>query len=58
VKLWLPLSYEETMPEFMRDVTDIGHQGTGNLEAQIVQEHELDQLLPYLRQSLTFVSGE
>lgn len=58
VKVWLPLPYQETMPEFMRDVTDIGHQGTGNLEAQIVQEHELDQLIPYLRQSLSFVSGE
>lgn len=58
VKVWLPLPYEKTMPEFMRDVTDIGHQGTGNLEAQIVQEHELDQLIPYLRQSLSFVSGE
>ena len=58
VKVWLPLAYDASMPDFMRDVTDIGHQGTGNLEAQIVQEHELDALIPYLRQSLSFVSGE
>jgi len=41
----------ETLPDYARDVTDIGHYGTGDLELQITNLEDLEDAKPYIEKS-------
>jgi predicted transport protein len=49
--VWIDLPYRANMPSFVRDVTEIGHHGTGNLELVIGNEDELTQACALIREA-------
>lgn len=53
LRIWLRLKYArlEQPPAFARDVSSIGHWGTGDLELRISTRTELDESTPLIRQS-------
>ncbi len=58
LKVWLPMDYTETMPSFARDVAEIGHYGTGNLELRITNKHELQTALELARKAYVMTGGD
>jgi predicted transport protein len=58
LRIWLPNSHRPDMPSFARDVTNIGHYGTGNLELAIHTEGELDLALPILKETYLLKGGD
>lgn len=54
LRVWLKLKYNrlENPPSFARDVSGIGHWGTGDLELAINSRSQLDEGLPLVRMSL------
>jgi predicted transport protein len=59
IKLFAKLSPSDfdTPPRFYRDVTEIGHFGTGNAEFTISSEQDLDAIKPYLEMAYNKVGG-
>ena len=51
LRIWLPLKYDSSMPDFARDVSNIGHWGTGDLEIQIDKESQIDPAFDLIRQA-------
>jgi predicted transport protein len=51
-------SYREGMPKFARDVSKIGHWGTGNLELKISNLDELREALPLIRETYLLQGGD
>ena len=53
IKMWLKVDLESYTPEekFSRDVTSIGHHGTGNLEVIIRNQADLEKAKPLILQS-------
>lgn len=57
LRVWLPLKYKhlENPPPFARDVSNIGHWGTGDLEVRITNHAELDEASDLVRRSFESV---
>lgn len=53
LRVWLPLKYNhlENPPPFARDVSNIGHWGTGDMELRITNHAELDEAADLIRRS-------
>ncbi len=53
LRIWLPLKYGhiENPPAFVRDVSNIGHWGTGDVEVRISNRAELDMAADLIRRS-------
>ena len=53
IRMWLRLKYDriETPPSFARDVSNIGHWGTGDVELHISNRSELDEAADIIRSS-------
>jgi len=53
LKIWLKLDYSDlnNPPDFVRDVTNIGHWGVGNIEIRIDSFDKLQQVKPLIRES-------
>ncbi len=45
----LPLTYRSNMPKFVRDVSTIGHWGTGDIDMSISNEEQLEQAFDLIR---------
>lgn len=58
LRIWLPNKHRSEMPSFARDVTNIGHYGTGNLELAIHTENELELALPILKETYLLKGGD
>jgi len=58
LRIWLPNSHRPDMPSFARDVTNIGHYGTGNLELAIHTESELELAFPILKETYLLRGGD
>jgi predicted transport protein len=57
ITIFLSLDYEQGMPEFARDVSNIGHYGTGNLEISVSSLDELEMAKPFIEQSYRRAGG-
>lgn len=59
IKLLIKLKNHEieSPPEFYRDVTNIGHNGTGDSEFTISTLEELEQVKPFIQQAYNKVGG-
>jgi predicted transport protein len=59
IKLFLKLSATaiESPPKFYRDVTEIGHYGTGDTEFTICSEEEFEQVKPFIEFAYNKVGG-
>jgi len=58
LKVWLPMNYNEKMPGFARDVSKIGHFGTGNLELRITKKADLETTFKLVRQAYVMSGGD
>lgn len=56
--LFLPLKYESSMPTIARDVSKLGHWGTGDLEVRIRSEEDLSLATPLIRASYLANGGD
>ena len=59
IKLFLKLKANdvESPPKSYRDVTDIGHYGTGDTEFTVCSESEFDQVKPFIEKAYNKVGG-
>lgn len=59
IKLFVKLSASdiETPPQSYRDVTNVGHYGTGNTEFTISTESELEEVKPFIKLAYNKVGG-
>ena len=57
LRIWLQLKYShiENPPTFSRDVSNVGHWGTGDVELRIANRSELDGAMNFIRQSFEAV---
>jgi predicted transport protein len=53
LRIWLKLNYSrlENPPDYVRDVSNIGHWGTGDVEVRIDTLQKLETSTPFIRQS-------
>jgi predicted transport protein len=53
LRLWLTLKFAEVAkpPRFARDVTHVGHWGTGDVELDIAKAADIEESLALIRQS-------
>lgn len=53
LRVWLPLEYSRVanLPDFARDVSNVGHWGVGDLELAISSRSQLEQAAPLIRAS-------
>ena len=58
LRIWLPNTHRPEMPSFARDVTNIGHYGTGNLELAIHTEQDLELALPIFKETYLLKGGD
>jgi predicted transport protein len=58
LKVWLPMNYNEEMPSFAKDVSKIGHYGTGNLELRVTKKAELETTFKLVRQAYVMSGGD
>ena len=58
LKVWLPMIYSKEMPSFAKDVSKIGHYGTGNLELRITKKAELETTFKLVRQAYVMSGGD
>ena len=58
LKVWLPMNYSKEMPSFAKDVSKIGHYGTGNLELRITTKAELEITFKLVRQAYVMSGGD
>lgn len=56
--LFLPLKHDSTMPSIARDVSKIGHWGTGDLEVRIGSSEDLEAAMPLIRNAYLSNGGE
>ena len=54
----LNTNYRDGLPKFARDVSKIGHWGTGNLELQVKTQEELELALPIIRETYLSQGGD
>jgi predicted transport protein len=52
------MDYTEKVPSFARDVSKIGHFGTGNLELRITNKHELQASFELARKAYVMTGGD
>jgi hypothetical protein len=59
LRVWLKLKYSrlDNPPSFARDMSSIGHWGTGDLELAINSRFQLEEGLPYVRMSFEQCAG-
>ncbi len=58
IKVWVPLAYRPDMPDFTKDVSSIGHYGTGDLEILVSSTSELDSAFALIREAYLKVGGD
>jgi predicted transport protein len=58
LRIWLPNTHRTEMPSFARDVTNIGHYGTGNLELIIHDEDDLELAFPIFKETYMLRGGD
>jgi predicted transport protein len=53
LKLWVDISYQELNDpkDFGKDVTDIGHHGTGSVEIRLIDQQDIDDVMELISQS-------
>jgi len=57
MKLFLHLNPAKYQHSFVRDVTNIGHAGTGDMEVRFESPDQLDQILEWIRDAVTTVDN-
>lgn len=57
ITIFLSLDYEMGMPDFARDVSNIGHYGTGDLEVSVSSLEELEIVKPFIEQAYRKAGG-
>lgn len=59
IKLWVRLKPNDVKdpPKFFRDVSNIGHQGTGDVEFSITSQEEFEEIKKYIEYSYNKVGG-
>lgn len=57
ITIFLSMDYEAGMPQFARDVSNIGHYGTGDLEISVSSFDELEMAKPFIEQSYRKAGG-
>ncbi len=59
IKLWVRLKPNDVKdpPKFFRDVSNIGHQGTGDVEFSITSPEEFEEIKKYIEYSYNKVGG-
>jgi predicted transport protein len=55
--LYLPLKYDHTMPSNTRDVSEVGHWGTGDLEVKVETQKDLEAAFSLIRRSYDEMGG-
>ncbi len=58
IKIWLPLEYRAGMPKFAKDVSNIGHYGTGSLEISFSDPSDLEPVCEMIRESYLNAGGD
>lgn len=58
VKIWIPLAYRSDMPSFAKDVTNIGHYGTGNLELVIETSAQREEAQGLIKEAYLLAGGD
>lgn len=53
LKLWLDIPYEELIDpkKLGKDVTSIGHHGTGTVEVRLIEQRELNDVMALIQQA-------
>ena len=57
ITIFLSLDFEEGMPSIARDVSTIGHYGTGNLELSVSSQEDLELIRPLVEESYRRAGG-
>jgi predicted transport protein len=55
--IWISLPYRDSMPSIVRDMANIGHHGTGNLELMVTNDAEVSQACEFIREAYLFAGG-
>lgn len=55
--IWITLPYRESMPPMVRDMANIGHHGTGNLELVVTNDVEVTQACELIREAYLLAGG-
>lgn len=58
LKIWLPLQHLPEMPVIAKNVSSIGHYGTGNLEVTFESESDSDAVFNLIREAYLSVGGD
>lgn len=58
VKVWTPLEHRDNMPKFAKDVTNVGHYGTGNLEMSLESQDDLEAVQALVKEAYLLAGGD
>jgi predicted transport protein len=57
ILIWITLPYRDSMPSMVRDMENIGHHGTGNLELVVTNDAELTEAYELIREAYLLAGG-
>lgn len=58
IKIWIPLTWRAGMPSIAKDVTNIGHYGTGNLELVIENSAHVEEAQALIKEAYLLAGGD